>query len=166
MVSSETFKAVSRYLGLVGAILFPGVFTLDVMFHKGLFSGSVQTLYDFILLIIWAVGLSVPYVAIPVGMFSLDPDIREATEDDKDKEKAEAAEASIYYFVFPQAMVFAFAHFVLYRVLLAYWTTFPDQLAGFSRIRCFAVLSLLLVVLLQYPVTKCYIRFLRQISTE
>ncbi len=61
----------NRYI-LVLNLTFPGIFVLETIFQIGLFSGGVENLYRFILLVLWSVALSIPYAAASAIQFRLD----------------------------------------------------------------------------------------------
>ena len=44
-------------------LIFPGVFIIETVFQRGLFSGGIESIYDFLLLIVWAIALSLPLQA-------------------------------------------------------------------------------------------------------
>ncbi|HXR07906.1 MAG TPA: hypothetical protein VN765_11290 [Candidatus Acidoferrum sp.] len=154
MISSELIKSVLKYLSAIGSSLFPGLFILDKVLHRGLFSGSVQTIYDFILLIVWAVGLSFFYSLLPAIIFNLDPMTHKAMMDEK---KGEDIEAEICNLIFPLAMCFAVFHFVAYKITIAAWPTLPSEWLGMTKHFCFFILSMFLTLLLQYPVSKMFL---------
>jgi len=159
----ETFKAVTRYLGTVVAFVFPGIFILDTVLHKGLFSGGVRTAYDFILIVVWAVGLSVPYVFLPMVVFNLDPEILRALQDEKGGDEIEA---EVFNLLFPLPIAFAVVHFLAYRISVATWTAFPPEVLGISKAHCLAVLSLFVILLLQYPATKVFLGAIKRAAPK
>ena len=48
MISRENIEAFTEYVCHVAIAFFPGLVILDGVYRKGLFSGSVNSIYDFI----------------------------------------------------------------------------------------------------------------------
>ena len=63
-LSKDTFKTVVEYCGQVVSLLFPGLAVLDVVYHRGFFSKCPTNIYEFLLLIVWAVIVSIPFILL------------------------------------------------------------------------------------------------------
>ena len=68
MEKTQTVKLAEMYSFTVLNLLFPGLLILETVFQVGLFSGGVEGLYLFVLLVVWSIALSMPYV-IFTGMY-------------------------------------------------------------------------------------------------
>jgi len=58
---SGLINAVFDHLARLFCYLVPGIVLLEVVFEQGVFSTSPKTLYDFIIYILWATLISVPF---------------------------------------------------------------------------------------------------------
>jgi len=61
MINKETIESFGEYVCHLISFFFPGLVLLDGIYEKGLFSGSVSSIYDFIFILIWALVLSLPF---------------------------------------------------------------------------------------------------------
>lgn len=60
-LSNTTIKTLLSKLSSVLIVLFPGMVVLEFVCSLGLFSGGICNLFSFILFLIWAVVLSIPF---------------------------------------------------------------------------------------------------------
>src|SRR5690242_18535928 len=49
--------------------ILPGIFVMDIFFKKGLFSNIPQTLYEFLIYVVWCFLFSIPYNIFSVFSF-------------------------------------------------------------------------------------------------
>lgn len=66
MLSKETVKFFDTYMSYIAIFTLPGLAAMDYAFGRGLFSGGIDNIYNFVLLIIWSISLSVPFLALVV----------------------------------------------------------------------------------------------------
>lgn len=60
-VNEQSVKLFSDKLYSFLNYILPGVFILEVFFDKGIFSNSPQTIFEFLLFLVWAFIFSIPY---------------------------------------------------------------------------------------------------------
>jgi len=63
MNHERNLDLVKRNLVKALILTFPGIFIIETVFQRGLFSGGIKSIYDFLLLIVWAIALSLPLQA-------------------------------------------------------------------------------------------------------
>jgi len=139
-----------------------GFVVLEVFFNKGLFSGGLINLYQFIMYLVWAVVLSVPVMIFcpnKVEMFNdylfpkLDKDLKlkmnkEAMEemiDDKDNEMVEEVLELYYHLI--QALII-----VITMKLLGYFEIANVEFLGVKPIYLKLVISYFATIILSYPI--------------
>ncbi|WP_343695737.1 hypothetical protein [Flavobacterium sp.] len=60
-INTESSKFFLRKSSKLLNFIFPGIVIIDLFFKKGFFSNEIDSLYTFILYIIWALILSIPF---------------------------------------------------------------------------------------------------------
>lgn len=61
MLTKDSIKAIHDYAAETISYVFPGLFLLETIYHKGIFSISLTTSYDFIILLFWSMAISILY---------------------------------------------------------------------------------------------------------
>jgi len=64
-VAKEIMASISK----LACLCFPGFLLMETVFQRGLFSGGVDTVYQFVLFVFWSVALSIPFVFVPLIVF-------------------------------------------------------------------------------------------------
>ncbi|WP_298139361.1 hypothetical protein [Flavobacterium sp.] len=70
IINEQSVKIFSKKLYEVLNYIVPGIFTLEIFFNKGLFSSPPNTIFEFVLFVIWSFILSLPFNLIE--LFSTD----------------------------------------------------------------------------------------------
>jgi hypothetical protein len=60
-VSKEGIKTILQKLDKLLCKFFPGIIVFDICFNKGLISGGIESIYNFLLLLFWSYLLSIPF---------------------------------------------------------------------------------------------------------
>jgi len=98
-IDKEKINLIYEKMNLVLFQFIPGLIILDVGLQKGLFSGTITTIWDFILVIIWSCILTIPFdFLIPGNLRNISLDVGKiAKEYLKEKFKEEAYHKSELY---------------------------------------------------------------------
>jgi hypothetical protein len=72
-ITEKHVEASFNYFSKLAMHLVPGLVALEVTFRKGLFAGGIADVYAFVLLLVWAAILSLPFEACT---FSIGPLLR------------------------------------------------------------------------------------------
>ena len=138
---------------LVLNLTFPGVFVLETVFQIGLFSGGVSNVYEFTLLVVWSIALSMPYAVMSSLQFRLDRLLR--------LPKGETFRPTIGFAIkFPLHLIGAVMTTIVFKIL-TFKGVFQSAEPVFPAEHVRYVVALVVACLLGYPVAWLYRRLLK-----
>ena len=148
-ISEETVSIVNRNISLFAALIFPGIFFLEVFFEKGLMSGGINNVYEFILYLIWALIISVPFFYIT----SFNAMILDTTVDLKKVDEIDIP--TIFQGALPLEIILTVITFLISR-MFNYFDILPAQIIGISSKYIYIIFALILMIIISPFVSKLY----------
>lgn len=137
----------------LACLCFPGFLLMETVFQRGLFSGGVDTVYQFVLFVFWSVALSIPFVFVPLIVFLVRFAPHWAIDGNQEKQK------NMFYMMgHPYVFISSFICYLLVKLgaLLAPPTW--NNILGVPILHSIFLASTLIVVLLQALITPAYFR--------
>ncbi|HEV2826403.1 MAG TPA: hypothetical protein VGW76_02285 [Pyrinomonadaceae bacterium] len=150
MISKETLESFVDYVCHIVLVFFPGLVLLDGIFRKGLFSGSINSIYDFILLLVWAFVISLPYQMMSIFI-------------DADLLLPEGRNSGRYASIIelPFCAFLSFVSYTAFRVLEKF-QPFTTDGAGIPTRHLWFLISLAIAALLSWPCARLYRRIVKR----
>jgi hypothetical protein len=160
--TKETLITISDYLSKFILLLAPGMIVIDFAMQRGFFSGGINTIFDFLLLLFWSAVFSFPYYILAIlALFWNEVTVKSDIKRLADKIKGDPT-------TFETVLIFVFflilLHYITFRVMLYYrflvWTT----TFGFDHRVVICIVSMFAALLVGFPFSKLLYFALRRIA--
>jgi|LGVF01.1.fsa_nt_gb hypothetical protein len=151
-------KTVDKYCATYFNMLFPGIFLLEVVFHKGIFSNNISNLYSFIIYLIWAFAISMLFKWIVQTTLALRKQEKEgfASMPDDQQDMLEL----------PILITYAVITYILFQIINHYQILAFVVIFDISTRFIHFVLSLFLMFGLAFPLSTIYLKILIKMSNR
>lgn len=116
---NKAVGSIANYLFLIICLFFPGMVLLNQIFGIGLFNNTPATLFQFILFLAWAIGLSSLYI-IPLPFFVLWFPFKPkalGVEDKSGDEQEQEGYKVLFTYMLPVFIIVSFCTVILYSML-------------------------------------------------
>jgi hypothetical protein len=158
----ELYTVIKRKSAQILKSILPGLIVLEVVFDRGFFSVIPNDIYSFILFLIWAIFLSIPFHTFPP--YDVDFFLENITKElypTKDKEKKEEEYEDLYDefhlgFVILNSLVF----YLLIKLLNSY-TIIETNFIDIPKEILYYTLGVMIVFISRVQLGKIYTRIVR-----
>lgn len=149
-LDKDTLHGLSKFVTKFVVLTAPGLVINEFVFHKGIYSGGIVNIYDFLLLIIWSVFYSLPYYACLILTIAW-YEIKTKEELEKAVNDPELFETSI-----PLLFMLVVINFFAYKIML--FLNWMNSLVkyGISQQYTLLIVSVMITCAVCFPISKLY----------
>lgn len=149
-------KIVSNPYNFV-SIFFPGLVIFEIIFNKGLINGGINTVYDFLIFILWIVGLSSPFLIISIISHYIHvPTSKGDNENDEENHEM----------LIPQIFILLILYVIFYKLLLLlpYSTCLTEHFCKEKYLM--GIITFIIIGFLGKLIGKIYYKYLQNLIDE
>lgn len=167
----KEIKEVLDYADQILCIVFPGLFLLETIYHKGLFAGGVSSPYDFIMFLFWCIGISIIYLHTAFITISIEDVVEKhfkATEGQTStKKEKEEQEKRVYSLYIPPLMILTVLTYIVFNSI-KYFIVTPEKvfIILIPSTHMVFMLSFLITFICSYPIGCFYRKALDKIISS
>ena len=159
MIREETIKLFDTYSSYFIVFILPGLAAMDYAFERGLISGGINNIYEFLLLIFWSISLSLPFLVIVI--ITLHPHELHEEEDPYGKSFTETANVALLY-----VGLLTLTNYAVFNACDYYLAEYLDRLVILNvRVSLF-IIATIGTFALGYPLAFIYRGWVRIIRGE
>ena len=149
MIREETIKLFDTYSSYFIVFILPGLAAMDYAFERGLFSGGINNIYEFFLLIFWSISLSVPFLVIVI--IALRPHELHEKEDPYGQSFTSTANAAVLY-----VGLLTLTNYAVFNACEYYLTEYLDRLVILNVRVSLLIVAGIGTYVLAYPLAIIY----------
>jgi len=159
MLNEQTIKLVDKYSAPAICLIFPGLFIMDTIFGKGLFSGNIDNIYSFVLLMVWSFVISILFVSLAIASYTIGKELKESGVD-----TSNVPIHTFYFYAIPQTVALPIITYLIYKVIGSFDCASDLSLLGLShRVVLFSIS--ILIVCLTSRIIGFFVRWIAILST-